>query len=51
MTLVEELAITSLDYTKTLLAYEREEYTKTFQKFNSLFQDRRTKQAKFSTEE
>lgn len=51
MTLVGESAVTSLDYTKTLLAHEREEYTKTFQKFNSLFQDRRTKQAKFPTEE
>ncbi len=43
MTLVEELAVTSLDYARALPAHEREEYAKVFQEFNSLFQDRRTK--------
>ena len=39
MTLVEESAVTSLDYAKALQVYEREEYAKAFQEFNSLFQN------------
>lgn len=49
MTLIEELAVTSLDYTKTLLVDEREEYIKVFLEFNSLFQNWRTKYAKVPT--
>ncbi len=46
ITLVKESAVTSLDYAKTLLADEREEYAKASQKFNSPFQNRRTKHTK-----
>lgn len=49
MTLVEESAVTSLDYAKALPAHEREEYAKAFQEFNSLFQNRRTKHAEVPT--
>ena len=37
MTLIEESAVTSLDYAKALPAYEREKHAKAFQEFNSLF--------------
>ncbi len=43
MTLLEKSSVTLLDYAKALLAYEREEYTKVYQEFNCLFQNRRTK--------
>lgn len=49
MTLVEESAVTSLDYAKTLPALEREKYAKAFQEFNSLFQNRQTKHAEVPT--
>ena len=49
MTLVEESAVTSLDYAKALPAYEQEECVKAFPEFNSLFQNRRTKHAEVPT--
>ena len=49
MTLIEESAVTSLNYAKTITAYEQEKYAKAFRKFNSLFQDRRTKHAEVPT--
>ena len=49
MTLVEELAVKSLDYAKALSANEREEYAKVFQEFNTLFQNRRTKYTEVPT--
>ena len=49
MTLVEESAITSLVYAKTLPAHERKKYAKVFREFNSLFPNRRTKHAEVST--
>ena len=42
MALLEELAIESLDYAKTLTVHER---AKAFQEFNALFQARKAKQA------
>lgn len=49
MALLEEAAVTSLDYAKTLPANEREEYAKAFQEFNSLFQNRRARHAEIPT--
>ncbi len=45
MALLEESAIASLDYAKTLLVHERKEYAKAFQEFNALFQARKAKKA------
>lgn len=39
MALIEESAITSHDYVKTLPANEQEEYAKAFHEFNSLYQN------------
>ena len=39
----------SLDYTKTLLANNREEYAKAFHKFNSLYHNQTIKHAKVPT--
>ncbi len=49
MTLVEESAVMSIDYAKTLPAYEQEKYAKVFQKFNSLFQNRQTDHSEVPT--
>ena len=49
MTLVKESVVMSFDYAKTLPVYEWEEYVKVFQKFNSLFQNWRTKHVKVPT--
>lgn len=49
MALVEESAITSLDYVKTLPANEQKEYAKAFHKFNSLYQNWKIKHVEVST--
>lgn len=47
MVLVEESAIMSFDYIKTLPANKREEYAKSFYEFNSLYQNRKISIQKF----
>lgn len=49
MALVEESAVMSLDYAKTLPANEREKYAKAFHEFNSLYQSRKVKHAEVPT--
>ena len=49
MTLIQESAVASLGYAKTLPAHKQEEYAKAFQEFNKSFQVRRTKHAEVPT--
>lgn len=49
MTVIEQSAVMSLDYAKSLPAHEREEYAKAFREFNRGCQNRRAKHAEVPT--